>query len=438
MTDLADHAPGSEQPREHPVTVHRPDPEGPTRIPTDRYTSTEWAAREVADLWPKAWQVACSVDHVAEPGDVYEHRAGWLSILIVRGHDGGLRAFQNSCPHRGNAICSGESRGLDELRCPFHHWAWDTTGQITEIPSRKWFGRIDDGEVGLIPARVDVLGCIVFVNADADAMPLAEWLEGIPDDLAARGVPLDDFRANSLITQTVPANWKVVAEGFSETYHVQGIHPEMLRHLDEVRTEQRLWHRHGVSYQQYAVPSPRLREVTDQETWATWVESMGSRFGVAEDADPPLPELADGETAMDAIADAIKAHNAGKGVDLSHLSSAETTALAQYNLFPNATVLVWAEMINVLAALPGATPDTATLVSLNFELAAPGAPRSEPFTAELPEGTDLGLVLGQDVSVMATVQRGLHQPGRTHLLVSDEECRVINLNRNLDEWVGEH
>jgi len=74
--------------------------------------------------------------------------------------------------------------------------------------------------------------------------------------------------------------------------------------------------------------------------------------------------------------------------------------------------------------------------TLNFDLAPPGAPRSEPFTAELPEGTDLGIVLGQDVSVMATAQLGLHQPGRTHLLVSDEECRVINLNRNLDEWLG--
>ena len=423
--------------REQPVTVHRPDPGGPTRIPTDRYTSPEWAAREAERLWPRVWQVACSVDHVADAGDVFEHRAGWLSVLIVRGHDGVLRAFQNSCPHRGNAICSGEARGVDELRCPFHRWAWDTTGRSKEIPSRKWFGRVDDDEVGLVPAQVDVLGRMVFVNVDLDAMPLTEWLEGVTDDLVARGTPLEDFRASSLITQRVPANWKVVAEGFSETYHVQGIHPEMLRHMDEVHTEQRLWNRHGVSYQQYAVPSPRLRDVTDQDVWDTWVQSMGSRFGVAEDSEPPLPDLAAGATAQDAIAHAIKAHNAAKGVDLSHLTSAETTRLTQYNLFPNATVLVWAEMINVLAALPGLTPDTATLVSLNFDLAPPGAPRSEPFTAELPEGTDLGIVLGQDVSVMATAQLGLHQPGRTHLLVSDEECRVINLNRNLDDWLGE-
>ena len=56
----------------------------------------------------------------------------------------------------------------------------------------------------------------------------------------------------------MPANWKVVAEGFSETYHIQGIHREMLGHLDDVDAPQKLWHRHGVSYQHYGVPSPRL------------------------------------------------------------------------------------------------------------------------------------------------------------------------------------
>jgi hypothetical protein len=30
-------------------------------------------------LWPRVWQLACSLDHVASPGDFYEHRIGVLS-----------------------------------------------------------------------------------------------------------------------------------------------------------------------------------------------------------------------------------------------------------------------------------------------------------------------------------------------------------------------
>ena len=57
-------------------------------------------------------------------------------------------------------------------------------------------------------------------------------------------------------------------------------------------------------------------------------------------------------------------------------------------------------------------------------------------TVEVPPGTDLGVVMSQDIGIMLTAQRGLHQPGLKHLTLSAEECRVINLHRNLDQWLG--
>ena len=76
------------------------------------------------------WQLACSLDHVAGPGDFFEHRVGMLSVLVVRGDDGKLRAFQNVCRHRGNPICQGSGGGLTELRCGFHRWCWDLRGEL--------------------------------------------------------------------------------------------------------------------------------------------------------------------------------------------------------------------------------------------------------------------------------------------------------------------
>ena len=54
----------------------------PTLVPVDRYISAEWMAIENERVWPKTWQIACSLDHVAEPGDFYEYRAGWILSLI--------------------------------------------------------------------------------------------------------------------------------------------------------------------------------------------------------------------------------------------------------------------------------------------------------------------------------------------------------------------
>ena len=46
-------------------------------------------------------------------------------------------------------------------------------------------------------------------------------------------------------------------------------------------------------------------------------------------------------------------------------------------------------------------------------------------------------MLNQDVGNFARTQRGLHQPGFTHLTVSPtEECRVVNLHRTLEEFLG--
>ena len=145
------------------------------------------------------------------------------------------------------------------MRCP---WlppldVGPRAGSLREVPSRKGFGVLRNDDFPLFPVQVDTWGPIVFVNLDPDAMPLAEYLEGVPDDIA--WADLDEFRCAVIVTRTmVDCNWKVVADGFSETYHVQGIHPEMLGSMDDINTPQRLWEHHGVSYQQYGVPSPRL------------------------------------------------------------------------------------------------------------------------------------------------------------------------------------
>ena len=415
---------------------HGLDASKPIRIPVSRYISPEWMAIENEKVWPKAWQIACSLDHVAEPGDFYEYRAGWLSILVVRGDDGVLRAFQNACRHRGNMICQGAGSGLAELRCPYHRWAWHTDGTLSEVPSRRWFGTMDSDEYALIPARVDTWGPSVWINLDMDAMSLTEWLEGVPGDMAWAG--FDDYRCNSLIVRSMPANWKVVSEGFSETYHIQGVHPEMLGYINDVDATQRLWHRHGASYQDYGVPSPRLgRDVADHVVWDTWVESMGGRLGVPSGVAEPCPEIPAGQTVQDVIAARIVQTQAANGVDLSHFGSKRLTGATQYNFFPNSTMLVWSDMVNVLSTRPGLTPDECQFVIMNWHRVPKGAPRSKPFTLDnAGDDLPLGLVMGQDINMMKTAQRGLHQPGLTHLAVSAEEARLLNLHRNLEEWCG--
>ena len=406
-------------------------------IPTSRYTAPEFAQREQERLWPRVWQFACALDHVATPGDFYEHRLGLLSVLIVRGDDGELRAFQNACRHRGSALCEGSGAGLSELRCPFHRWTWDLSGRLREIPSKRVF-EVENDALPLLPVQVGTWGPMVFINLDLSAEPLAEFLEEVPDDCAwAR---LDEMRCLMEVTGPARCNWKTLIDGFSETYHVQGIHREMLPMCDDVNGPQVTWHRHGKLEQSYGLPSPRLRDVPDQQVWESFVEIMGVRVGNLAQTDAgPAPAIPAGGTMRTAIAELVRERNVAAGHEwFADLDEHRLLDMQQYNLFPNLTVLVFSDMVQVVRSRPGATPDDAFIDAFAF-IRDPSASRVKPAFIEVTEDDDLplGLVLDQDFKNFARAQRGMHQPGLTHLTLSPtEECRILNLHKNLEEYLS--
>jgi choline monooxygenase len=409
-------------------------PHSPTRVPANRYFSAEFARLEVERMWPKVWQVACTVDHVAEPGDYFEYRCGPFSVLVVRGDDGELRAFQNVCRHRGNSLCSGAGSQLRELKCGYHGWTWDLAGALKRVPNRKGFGALRMSEFPLVAANVDTWERLVFVNLDPAALPLEDYLEAVPRDIAWCG--LADFRCYATLTVEVDANWKTIADGFSETYHIQTLHPELHRCMDDVFAPQVIWGRTGKSEQVYGVPSPQIKgTLTDADVWDAYVTTQGALMGVAEDT--PLPaDQQPGQSVCDLIAERTKTFAGQRGVDLSWATTDQVMRLHQYNVFPNMSLLANADHLTVLTARPGPDPDHGELVMILWTRMPPDAPRTKPADMRMKaDEAHPGLVLTQDIAVLAGLQRGLHQPGLTHVTLSNEERRVINMHRNLENYL---
>ena len=55
-------------------------------------------------------------------------------LVLFRDEEGELGLIGRNCPHRGADLCYGrlENNGL---RCPFHGWHFDRTGQCVEQPA---------------------------------------------------------------------------------------------------------------------------------------------------------------------------------------------------------------------------------------------------------------------------------------------------------------
>ena len=137
-----------------------------------------------------------------------------------------------------------------------------------------------------------------------------------------------------------------------------------------------------------------------------------------------------------AIASRTREFAAERGVDLGWATTDQVMRLHQYNVFPNLTLLVNADHLTVMTSHPGADPDHGELVMYLWARMAPGAPRSKPVDVRMTaDEAHPGLVLTQDISVLAGLQRGMHQSGFTHLTLSQEERRVINLHRNLERYL---
>jgi phenylpropionate dioxygenase-like ring-hydroxylating dioxygenase large terminal subunit len=142
--------------------------------------------------------------------------------LIVRGNDRVLRGFFNTCQHRGAPVVREACGAAKRLRCQYHSWTYDLDGTLLQVPDRRDFTELDEAERALKPVRCEVYDGWVFVSEDLDAMSLREWLGPVADEWSPLGGA--DLRAHGTRLERVPANWKVVADAFLETYHLRTIH----------------------------------------------------------------------------------------------------------------------------------------------------------------------------------------------------------------------
>ena len=208
------------------------------------------------------WQIAGREEELAAPGDFLEYTIGDDSIVVVRTESGEISAFHNACRHRGTRLaegCGAFERG--EIRCPYHAWTYALDGRLVRVPDREEFAGLPS-DLGLRSVRVECWGGFVFVNMDLDAEPLLEFLDPLPTLLAP--YRFDELRFRTYRSTIIEANWKAVVDAFNESYHVQGLHEQILPWTDDTSIAYEQFERHahygrlaGCAARAAAEPAPR-------------------------------------------------------------------------------------------------------------------------------------------------------------------------------------
>lgn len=197
-------------------------------LPRRVYTDPAIFALEGRGLFGRMWLCIGREEDLQEVGSYFTHDIGAERLLVVRGDDGVLRAFFNVCRHRGARLVEepcGRLRGA--IACPYHAWTYGLDGRLLRAPRAEAGFRVE--EFPLIQARLETFGGFVFVSLDRNAPPLAEALADLPDLGRYR---VAELRRAKRVEYTVEANWKVIAENFSECYHCPLVHPQLHRISD--------------------------------------------------------------------------------------------------------------------------------------------------------------------------------------------------------------
>ena len=200
-------------------------------VPWEWYSAPAALLLERDRIFRCTWQYAGRRDQVEEPGSFFTCDAGGIPLVVVRDKEATLRAFVNVCRHRGSIVCEGEGR-RETLQCPYHAWTYDLEGSLRAAPRSDLEPGFDRSELGLVAAQVETWGPFVFINADANAGPLAETLGELPALVAQAGLDLDGLRFLKRSHSEYEANWKVCCENFLECYHCQVAHPSFSRVVD--------------------------------------------------------------------------------------------------------------------------------------------------------------------------------------------------------------
>ncbi len=196
-------------------------------LPGWTYFSEELHQLERERIFRNHWQYVCHVSEVGQPGQFVTLDVANERGLVLRGHDGELRAFHNLCRHRGSRVVA-EERGTCKraIVCPYHGWIYNTDGSLRGIPRAASFPELPIAEWGLKPIELEVWLGFVFIRFCPGPQP------GVHDIMRPHFDEISQYRTvevvpaeQGTISEEMPVNWKSVRDVDNEGYHVRQAHP---------------------------------------------------------------------------------------------------------------------------------------------------------------------------------------------------------------------
>lgn len=183
--------------------------------PTKNYQSAERFEAELT-LLRTSWIVFCPSAALSKSGDYIARDAAGVPLIVVRGANGEVRGFRNSCRHRGVQVASGQGCA-SVFVCPYHGWSYGNDGSLRSVPHKDGFPELDKENRGLVAVECAEKNGLIFVRQEQDSKERKRSTD-LPDLIP------DGYRVIKSEASEIEANWKLHLESALEGYHIRSTH----------------------------------------------------------------------------------------------------------------------------------------------------------------------------------------------------------------------
>lgn len=213
-------------------------------LPGVFYANPDIYERERRSVFESDWFFVAPASDVPNPGDYVSLSIIGEPLMLTRGQDKVVRVISRVCRHRSMIIVEGRGTA-SSITCPYHSWTYRTDGRLIGAPLMHGDPSFKKEECALPSLAVEIWNGLIFASFTNSPAPLAPQLA----ELGARfeQFKLPEWGANMIYDEEIRANWKIVLENATESYHHLGAHK---RTLERVTPASRV--RMGASAERYS------------------------------------------------------------------------------------------------------------------------------------------------------------------------------------------
>jgi Rieske 2Fe-2S family protein len=193
------------------------------------YTDPDYYKLDLENIFYRDWLFVGHDCELPKTGSYMTVQVGAYPVVIVRDAQGGIRAFHNSCRHRGSRICSAEKGTAAKLVCPYHQWTYELDGRL--LFARQVGPDFKPAEYGLKQVHCETVAGYIYICVADEAPDFASFRNLVEPYLAPHNIKDAKVAFESSIIEK--GNWKLVWENNRECYHCAANHPELCRTYPE-------------------------------------------------------------------------------------------------------------------------------------------------------------------------------------------------------------